>query len=219
MPKSGGIDVDIFHHFLPKDHCMENQSYRILPHSTLKSEAAYHLPDQIMPPHVNANSAAVDVMTDLRRISTVTVVFDVSIDDANQKMIAHGVRTLIVVDEVRNVIGIVTSTDILGEKSMQFTHQRGSRHAEILVRDVMTSASRMEVIALKTIFNSRVGDVLETLKRSRRQHALVVDDANGTRQIVVGIFSSTQIARQLGLVPDPPETGHTFSEIETAIGA
>ncbi len=147
-----------------------------------------------------------------------TVASDTLIDDANQKMIAHGVRTLIVVDERRHVIGIVTSTDILGEKSMQLTHQRGARHAEIQVGDVMTPSGRLEVTDLKIVLNSKVGDVLETLKRSRRQHALVVDDTNGARQMVVGIFSSTQIAHQLGLVPAPPETGHTFAEIETAIG-
>lgn len=198
---------------------MGNQSYRTLPHSTLKAEAAYHLPDPIMAPPVDANSPAVDVMTDLRRITTVTVAFDALRDDANKKMIAHGVRTLIVVDENRHVIGIVTSTDILGEKSMQFTHQRGTLHADILVRDIMTPANRLEVIDLQAVLSSRVGDVLETLKRSRRQHALVVDDAHGARQMVLGIFSSTQIARQLGLVPDPPETGPTFAEIETAIGS
>ena len=197
---------------------MDDQHYRTLPQSNLKAGAAYDLPDPTMAPPVSADTPAVDVMTDLRRVAAVTIAFDALIDDANEKMIAHGVRTLIVVDDLRHVIGIITTTDILSEKPMQFTHKRGTRHAEITVHDVMTPANRLEVIDLQAVLNSRVGDVLETLKRSRRQHALVLEQETGGRQLVRGIFSATQIARQLNMPPAPLETGQTFAEIETAIG-
>ena len=198
---------------------MESQHYRTLPHSTLKADAAYHLPDPAVAPVVNVDSAAILVMTDLRQIEAVTIDADALIIDANQKMMMHGVRTLIVIDNLRNVIGLVTSTDILGEKSMQLTHVRGARHAEILVRDVMTPSQRMEVINLNTVLNARVGDVMAPLKEARRQHALVVDLGSDGSQMVRGIFSSTQVARQLDLAPSPPDTGITFAELETAIGA
>lgn len=198
---------------------MEGEHYQTLPQSKLKPGAAYHLPDPTAAPHVSLESPAVDVMTDLRRVAAVTVAFDASIDDANQKMIAHGIRTLIVVDDHRHVIGVVTSTDILGEKPMQIMRERNIRHAEIVVHNVMTPADRLEVIDLMSVLRARVGNVLETLKRSRRQHALVVDQAADGRPLVLGIFSSTQIARQLNIAPSPPEVGHTFAEIETAIGS
>jgi hypothetical protein len=57
------------------------------------------------------------------------------------------------------------------------------------------------------------------LRQARRQHALVVDQGNDGSQMVRGIFSSTQVARQLDLAPSPPDTGTTFAELETAIGA
>jgi len=47
----------------------------------------------------------------------------------------------------------------------------------------------------------------------------VVDRATDGRPLVRGIFSATQIARQLDITPTPPEVGHTFAEIETAIGS
>jgi CBS domain-containing protein len=198
---------------------MENLLYRTLPHSKLKIDTIYHLPDPLVASPVSANSPAVDVMTDLRRTTAITVLFDTPIDDANLKMIAHRIRKLIVVDDLQHVIGIITSTDILGEKSLQFTHQRGARHAEILVSDVMTPSSKLEVIDLPTVLKSKVGDIMETLKHTRRQHALVVDEDAGGRQMVRGIFSTSQIARQLNLAPSPVETGNTFAEFETAIGA
>lgn len=198
---------------------MEGPHYRLLPQSRLKADAAYHLPDTNIAPPVSADSPAVHVMTDLRRVAAVTIVPDTPIDDANQAMISHGVRSLIVVDDHRRIIGIVTSTDILGEKPMQLTHERGMRHAEILVRDLMTPADRLEVIDLAVVLKARVGDIVETLKRSGRQHALAVDQAAGERQMVRGIFSTTQIARQLNIAPLPPETGRSFAEIEAAIGS
>ncbi len=198
---------------------MEGQHYRLLPQSKLKADAAYHLPDATVATPVSADSPAVEVMTDLRRVAAVTTAPDALIDDANQAMISHGVRALIVVDGQRRIAGIVTATDILGEKPMQLTHERGVRHAEILVRDIMTPAARLEVIDLSAVLNARVGDMLATLKRSGRQHALAVDQASGGRQMVRGIFSTTQIARQLDLAPSPPETGHSFAEIEAAIGS
>ncbi len=198
---------------------MEGPRYRLLPQAKLKADAAYHLPDPGTAAPVSADSPAVEVMTDLRRIAAVTIAPDALIDDANQAMINHGVRSLIVVDGHRRVIGIVTSTDILGEKPMQLTHERGVRRAEISVRDVMTQASRLEVIDLSVVLNARVGDVLATLKHAGRQHALAVDQGAGGRQMVRGIFSATQIARQLDIAPSPPETGHSFAEIEAAIGS
>ncbi len=189
---------------------MESQFYRAMPQLRLKSEDAYYLPNLTIAPLVSANSPAVEVMTDLHRIAAVTIAFDALIDDANQQMISHGVRTLIVVDDDRHVIGIVTSTDILGEKPMQITHERRIHHVEILVHDVMTPANRLEVIDLQAVLNARVGDVLETLKHSRRQHALVVSQATGGKHVVRGIFSATQIARQLNVASSQPEIEHNF---------
>jgi hypothetical protein len=88
----------------------------------------------------------------------------------------------------------------------------------------MTPADLMEAMELQDVLQVRVGDIVETLKRSGRQHALVIEsgsaDATTASRSVRGIFSLTQIARQLGL---PPQVGHdvarTFAEIESAIGA
>ena len=90
---------------------------------------------------------------------------------------------------------------------------RGVRRDELTVVDVMTPAERVEVIELAEVERARVGHVLETLRRAGRQHALVVE-----RAMVHGIFSISQIARQLGVsVPAGGEVALTFSEIEAAL--
>jgi multidrug efflux pump subunit AcrB len=89
---------------------------------------------------------------------------------------------------------------------------------------VMTPADHLEAMELQDVLQVRVGDIVETLKRSGRQHALVIEsgsaDTTSATRTVRGMFSLTQIARQLGL---PPQIGRdvagTFAEIEAAIGA
>jgi CBS domain-containing protein len=171
---------------------------------------------------VHAHSPAIDVMTDLRQVAAVTTRSSATIHDARQVMIGRGVRALFVVDDECTVLGILTATDLLGERPVQIAQQRGLRHDEVLVRLVMTPAERLEAMDLDEVVRARVGDVVASLKLSGRQHALVTESgagAGGTR-IVRGIFSLTQIARQLGLPPQGEhDVARTFAEIEAAIGA
>jgi hypothetical protein len=191
-----------------------------IPQAKLRSVSRYYLPDpNRVTLLVHAGSPALDVMTDLTRIAPATVGRLASVEEANRKMIARGVRSLFVVDDYR-ILGILTATDILGEKPVQIGHELGIRHDEVLVRDVMTPADQLEVIELGQALEARVGDVVATLKRARRQHALVSDlqDAS-TRQRVRGIFSLSQIARQLGITDVTPDIGRTFAQIEAAFAA
>jgi CBS domain-containing protein len=197
------------------------RSYHPLPQSGLSSSAGYRLPDRSAGASVGAESAAIEVMTDLRQVTPVTIGSFASIEQANGTMIAHGVRALFVADDHHRVLGLITSTDVLGEKPMQLTQQRGIRHGDVLVRDIMTPEEHLEAIDLAVVLHARVGDIVATLKQSGRRHALVVNEsvegAAGGGQMVCGIFSLTQIARQLGIALETVEIGRTFAEIESAI--
>jgi CBS-domain-containing membrane protein len=196
---------------------MDRMHYSPLPQSPLKIGAAFYMPDPTMATRVRIDSPAIEVMTDLRRVGAVTVGADTSIGVAEQAMKIHSVRALIVVDELRRVLGVITANDILGEKPMKLTHERGLRRTEITVQHIMTPAERIDVIAMSDVLHADVGHVLETLQQSARQHALVVDEAADGRSMIRGIFSSTQIARQLGITLHTAEVGRSFAEIEAAI--
>jgi hypothetical protein len=60
--------------------------------------------------------------------------------------------------------------------------------------------------------------VLATLKAAGRQHAMVVEENANAQQAIRGIFSATQIARQLGVQIQITEIARTFAEIEAALG-
>jgi hypothetical protein len=100
---------------LPQRPGQATGDYAPLRHLLAKPGDRYLLPLPGKFASIALGAPATDVMTDLRRVSAVTIGPDASIDEANQTMIAHRVRALFVVDDVRRVSGIITSTDILGE--------------------------------------------------------------------------------------------------------
>jgi len=190
---------------------------KYLQSSRLDRGAGYHQPAFPARP-VTPDSMAVEVMTDLQRVPAATIEAELAIDFANQAMIARGVRSLLVIDGRGDVIGVVTSRDILGERPMQVVSKRGVRHDDIKVGDVMTPRGDIEVLDMAEVVRARVGSIIRTLQRSGRQHALVVDrDLVTNRQMVRGIFSASQIARQFDVSLETTEIARTFAEIEAAI--
>ena len=76
---------------------------------------------------------------------------------------------------------------------------------------------RLEALNLADVRVAKVGHIVATLKKSGRQHALVVEVGDGGRHKVRGVFSATQIARQLGVAIQPSQVAFTFSEIEATL--
>jgi CBS-domain-containing membrane protein len=172
---------------------------------------------QAVPERVSLEDPAQHVMTDLRSVTAVIILSGDSLDEAHRRMIQRGVRLLLVVDQNRQVVGLITATDLLGEKPVQLITQRGVRREELLVRDVMTPQGTLEVLDLAEVRGAKVGHIVATLKRAGRQHAVVVEHDDRGRQTVRGLFSATQIARQLGVAIPTSEIARTFSEIEAQL--
>ena len=206
-----------------------DRQFQAIPIGELGENAGFRRPTQAQAARVTRDSPALEVMTDLLRATPATIRPQAPIGGANQFMISRGVRLLLVVDDRESVLGVLTSTDILGEKAIRVAMERSLKRDELTVGDLMTPAAQVEVLALADVEGARVGHVLETLRKAGRQHALVVDfdvippkrliDHEVRRTMVRGIFSISQLARQLGVsLPNAGEVARTFSEIEAALG-
>jgi hypothetical protein len=95
---------------------------------------------------------------------------------------------------------------------------RGGKHTATTVADLMVPRTAIEVLTIDSVLRAEVGHVIATLKETGRQHALVVDQDRLTgEEFVRGIFSATQIGRQLGMAITTFEIAHTFAEIEAEL--
>jgi CBS domain containing-hemolysin-like protein len=192
------------------------QQFRSLSLMFAPPNVTFTRPSQSLPSKVTVKSPAFDVMTDLAKVTAVTVDPNIPIDRAGEKMKHSGVRLLFVIDAGDSVLGLMTVNDLLGERPMRFQQETGVKHQDVLVRDIMTPRDKLEALALKDVQRASVGDVIETLKRAGRQHALVIEDIDGGASIR-GLFSATQISRQLGLNLQASGVASTFAELEVAL--
>jgi CBS domain-containing protein len=156
-------------------------------------------------------------MTDFQKVTAFTIDPDVSVDTAARVMRRRNVHLLLVVDGDNHVLGIITSNDLLGEKTLQCISARGIARADALVRDIMTPENRLEVISIDDVLHAHVGHVVATLKATGRRHAAVVDEDASGHQVLRGLFAASQLARQLGNPVETVEIAQTFAEISVAL--
>lgn len=191
--------------------------YTILNHTVLAPDAVLSRPT-FSNQKVTMESPAVAVMTDLERVMAITIGPGASIEAANKYMIAAGVRLLLVLDHEQRIVGLISASDILGEKPLQHLQRTGGTFEEVLVSHVMTPQDELDVLLFRDVRHARVGDIVATLKYFGRQHVLVMDKGSSdVRQRLRGIFSATQIGRQLGMNVAPGEIATTFAQLESAL--
>lgn len=193
--------------------------YPALSYISLQSETAYVHPPE--PPElVRLDSPALDVMTDFQFVRPITIRPDVPIDAALQKMKSEGIRLLLVIDDRQRIIGTVTAKIMLGEEPIKIVQEKRIPRSEITVEMVMIPQPEVPVLNMLNVRNARVGHVVKTLQKLDRKHILVVELEEKTKeQRVCGMFSTSQIGRQLG-VNVVPETAaaQTLAEIQQKLG-
>lgn len=167
---------------------------------------------------VTLHSPALAVMTDLTQVKAATIPPAAGLRQAEQTMIYQGVRMLFVVSGMPAIEGLVTTTDLRGDKQMRAVHDRGLHYDELTVADVMTGLSQLDALDFARVRAAQVGNLVATLKRQGRNHLLVVEAASaGAPRRVRGVVSRAQIERQLGTPIAITPIASSFSEIERAL--
>ncbi|HET7587736.1 MAG TPA: CBS domain-containing protein [Gammaproteobacteria bacterium] len=190
--------------------------YKALELASVQPGARIVTPTQSLPENVTLRSPAIDVMTDLARVAAITIGPNNTMDDALTRMKNSGVRLLLVLNNEGATLGLITARDIQGERPVRFMRELGVAREDVLVRDIMTPRERLEAMWMRDVQVASVGDIIETLKRTGRQHAMVVErTVDGA--MIRGLFSSVQIGRQLGVQIQQSGVAGTFSELEAAL--
>jgi len=159
---------------------------------------------------VTFDSPALEVMTDLTQVKAATTFARTSLAQAEQIMIHLGVRMLFVVADMPSVEGLITSTDLRGDRQMRLVHERGVHYDELTVGDVMTPLARIDAIDFAEMRHASVANVVATIQALGRNHLLVVDE-EGRR--LRGVISRSQVGRQLGTPIAITEVATTFAEL------
>ena len=193
--------------------------YRALPSTPLNQNISYCQPPAVLT-NIRIDDPAIMVMTDFRKIRAITTQIGTTLTDCNAQMMANNVRLLLVTDNARAIHGIITAADILGEKPLLYMQKMGITRDEVQVKDIMTPTPELEALKMEDVIKASVGDIVETLIWAGRQHAIVTCGSAEAGDIMIcGMFSTTQISKQLGALIEPADIAKSFSELEKAIVA
>lgn len=172
---------------------------------------------------VKLDDLALNVMTDFRQVTPITVAGETSIDEALQHMIHSGVRLLFAIDRDSRLIGLITSNDILGEKPIRHMQSIGCvdktcSRRDVLVTDIMIPVAAWDVLDYEAARRATVAQVVATFEAVGRRHLVVVERAVPLGLWMVrGIFSASRLEQQLGLTLDLVCTAKSFAEVENVL--
>jgi CBS-domain-containing membrane protein len=191
----------------------QNLAYKLLAPGTTITH--HHQPE---PRSIKLADSAARVYTDFSLVRPFSVSAATPIDQIDAKMIACGVRLLFVTEGDAALQGLVTYSDLFGDKPVRYIQAHGGTRNEILAQDIMTPLVQLEALHRPDVEKSRVGDIVETIKAAGRQHMLVSDFSENGNQMITGLFSSTHIEKLLGVKIELSARAQTFSELERALG-
>lgn len=194
-----------------------NPTYHSLPLHCLDRGVRYARPKQQLPRRITTDDPALSVMTDLCQVTGITTELSTPLHKAVDLMVKRGVRTLLVCNADDHILGILTSRDITGPKADRIIAKTGCTHDDLLVSDVMTLRTKIEVMLMEEVLGSHVGDIIATLRQVNRQHALVLDsDMETGISAIRGIFSLAEIGSRMGLDLNRSRQPTTYAELEKA---
>lgn len=190
----------------------------LLPSFHFPGATRFAQPKPLSAEMVTLDSPALSVMTDLELVRAATVRPDETLLMAREHMIHQGVRLLFVVSEMPCVDGLITTTDLDGERPMQVIARRGVHHDDLVVADLMSPLATLDAVGMEHLRHATVAKVIATIRHLGRRHMLVVDHGqDGQTPVLRGVISQTQIERQLGHTIDVIEQSHNFAEISASL--
>ena len=171
-------------------------------------------------PLVRASDPAIKVMTDFRKVTPVTIEPGVGIIAAISKMKAVGVRLLLVPDQDDQIIGIITATDIQGERAFKLSQEAGIPRTDIKVEMLMLPLDQVMAMDMVTVSGACVGHIIASLHRLERRHTLVVEtDPVTDRRLIRGLFSISNISKLMGQdIARPEYATHSLAEVQHELG-
>lgn len=175
-----------------------NKQYDVITSTFLPAGLkAAHPP--ILPELIHIDDSVFNVFVDFEVHRPVTILATHSIDDALLEMKANNVHMLLVTDGNKNIIGMISSQALHGERPYQIIQEGRIKHSEIAVSTIMLRIDQILCINYDSLKNMKIGNLVETFKKHQRHYALVIKSEPHDKHHIQGYFSASRISRTLNL--------------------
>lgn len=151
-----------------------------------------------LPELVHLDDSALSVMIDFTKTPPHIISPQQTLEHAIQEMEIDHVHFLLVMNDNGFFEGIISSKDAWGEKPIKILQERRIHRNQITVKMMMTPLSEITALDFAIVKSAKVGNIVKTLSSHQQHYALVVSpNADKHAQIIRGIFTTSQISKQL----------------------
>lgn len=165
---------------------------------------------------LNLEDSAISVLTDHRLEQTPSCELENSLEFAMQTMSKNNCNLLLVKDSEEKIIGLISSSDISGEKPIQYVKESGKKRCDLKVKHLMTPIEAIPSIDTKAALDASIGDVLNTLDSVGSEYILV-STMEKDQLAIRGIFSARTIAKSLDIFFTPSPAARNFMDYTKAL--
>jgi hypothetical protein len=159
---------------------------------------------------------AVSQMTDLRLAPCVKVDHRDGIAATLHVMQRAGVRMAFVTGIAGELIGLVTSDDLQGERPMLRAMADHVCVEELTLDQVMTPRAEWQVVDAWQVEHCRLGNVAATMREHGLRYLLVIErDAAGSQ--IRGLFSARRLELVLGVELGSGPLSRSFAQLEAVL--
>ena len=194
-----------------------NEIYRELTHNLIPDGTTVRPgPDQ-QDPTLSLNDSAERIITDFTDTKPFSIAASATLAQVSAKMVTCGVRMLFVTDEDDRLNGLITLTDLDGEKPIIHIQENGGSRDDIRAQDIMTPFEQIEALEHAEAARARIGDIVKTIQAAGRQHMLVRQDTDMGASVITGIISASRLEKKLGIVIEFSQQARSFDELTRAL--
>ncbi len=155
------------------------------------------IPSKDLPELVTFNDKASTVLINFDKHSPATISPRTPIDVALHQMKCRQEPLLFVVDDNNKVMGIISREELIGEEPIRLMQEKRLSRTELTVDLLMSSHKRLLAVDATSTRNALVGHLLRTFKESGAHYIVVVKKERADKQRIVGLFSASQLCKQL----------------------
>ncbi|RTR02927.1 CBS domain-containing protein [Halomonas nitroreducens] len=163
---------------------------------------------------LSPDSPALTVLTDFSLTPPLTISVDTPILDARKVMQHGGVRLLLVVDDLKRCLGVLTAREVIGgRRTTQAMQNRALPRAEVTAGMVQTPCQELRALSMERLANLTIGQLMRDLESFGDQHLLVTERDRRHGLQIRGVISAADIGRALGTDMSTVPEARSFADI------
>lgn len=160
-------------------------------------------------PLIDLMSPALEMINNFTQQDPLRAHYETSIVEALKKITNQHTDFILVVDDNKKLLGVVSSADLQSSKTMILAQRLNVARNDVSLRHVMTPLSNLTGVSMQSLSYACIGDALQTMEHRGVMFLLVTASNNE----ICGLLSAREISKKLQVPLHISPIANTFSEV------